>query len=150
MTMWLDPADRALQAASTIAHAVATGGDRSAARLAALDQLHDEDGLAFAVMLATAAGDILGRHVQCDTCGRTACANHGTITVDVTDRDGNPVAIDDVEEPARTAWRAVLAAANGDNPTPFLLSVATPADTAPLTVLLIQLWEVAVSIEVAE
>ncbi len=127
-----DPAGRALRAGLILAQGVATDTSTEA-RSEALDVLQDGDGLAFAVFLAAATGNMFAAQIDDD--------DGGPITLDVLGPDGEPKSIDDVDEPNRTAWRAILASANGDDPAPFLLTVDSTDASAALTALLIRLYE---------
>lgn len=130
---------RVLDAGLIIAAAAADpNGDRPAARQRAIDMLTDDDMFMFAMYLAVCAGRCFAAAI--DT------PNSGITTIEVTDTDGNPVPIDDVAEPTRTAWRCVLAGANGDSPAEFLAAVNDEDDASELTAVLVQLYEAAVTV----
>lgn len=105
----------------------------------ALDLVHLDEGLDFAVFLCCSAAAMLVQAGQPDT----PPAERGITTIQVLGADGQPKSIDDVDEPLRTTWRAVIAAANGESPVPFLLAADSVEASAEITVTLMELLSVA-------
>ena len=98
----------------------------------AFDLITDDNSFQFAIGMTCATAEFVKQHMP---------DGDEPVTMEV-EQSGRIVPVDDLEEPTRTAWRAILAAANGDSPVPFLTTPPTPTAQAELLSVIVQVFNV--------